>query len=68
MLDKYTSTGSSKVVMFMLFELSSFRIVYRVVDFPEPVGPLTTTRPVFKLIIFLIRLICSSSKPKSSNL
>ena len=39
------STGSSIVTIFTSSELISFKIVYKVVDLPLPVGPVTSTIP-----------------------
>ncbi len=39
------STGSSTVMMFFSGVLSICRAAYSVVDFPEPVGPVTSTAP-----------------------
>ena len=46
------STGSSTVIMFEVFVLFiSLTIAARVVDFPEPVGPVTKTNPLCISII-----------------
>ena len=45
------STGSSAVKIFKWGLLTSFKILYRVVDFPEPVGPVTKTSPLWKSTI-----------------
>ena len=39
------STGSSTVMMFLSSSLRMFRVAYSVVDFPEPVGPVTRIAP-----------------------
>ena len=39
------STGSSMVMMFLSIELTALSAAYRVVDLPEPVGPVTSTAP-----------------------
>ena len=39
------STGSSIVMMLRSSAFSSWSAAYRVVDFPEPVGPVTRTAP-----------------------
>ncbi len=40
-----SSTGSSTVMMFFSGELRAVNVVYSVVDFPEPVGPVTRMVP-----------------------
>ena len=48
----YKFNGSSTVMIFeVLVLLISFMIAARVVDFPEPVGPVTRTRPLCISII-----------------
>jgi hypothetical protein len=39
------STGSSTVMMFFSWVLMMFSVAYRVVDLPDPVGPVTRTVP-----------------------
>ena len=40
-----SSTGSSTVMMFFSGELRAVRVVYSVVDLPDPVGPVTRMVP-----------------------
>ena len=49
------STGSSIVMMFLSIELIEFSAEYRVVDLPEPVGPVTSVAP------------CALRKPDSNR-
>ena len=39
------STGSSTVMTFLVSSLTMLRVAYSVVDFPEPVGPVTRMVP-----------------------
>ena len=39
------STGSSTVMMFLVGWLRTLRVAYSVVDFPDPVGPVTKIAP-----------------------
>ena len=58
------STGSSTVVIFVDSFFISFSEAYKEVDFPDPVGPDTTTIP-YGCEITLRKIECIfSSKPK----
>ena len=48
------STGSSSVIIFRDVLLSSFKILYKVVDLPEPVGPTSKAKPLGWLTISLM--------------
>ena len=57
-----TSIGSSKVSMFIFSFFILFKIEYKVVDLPLPVGPLTITRPFFNFTILFIMFCCFFEK------
>ena len=56
------STGSSAVKIFKCGLLTSLSILYSVVDFPEPVGPVTKISPWVLWIAFLKFFKSTSSK------
>ena len=61
------STGSSAVKIFKWGLLTSFKILYKVVDLPEPVGPVTRIRPWVLWIDFLKLFKSCSSKLSCSK-
>ena len=61
------STGSSTVMMLMSGRLISFSAPKRVVDFPEPVGPVTSSAPVGRRISSDSWCRMSSARPSSSS-
>ena len=59
------STGSSTVMILTSSVLSSLSEVYSVVDFPDPVGPVTRIIPCGLLRILSNTFSCSASKPRA---
>ena len=59
------STGSSTVTILTSSLFSSLRAVYRVVDLPLPVGPVTKIIPKGLAIIWSKRAISSGASPSS---
>ncbi len=61
------STGSSKVIRFFPTELTRINMLYMVVVFPEPVGPVTKIMPWGLLMMAFIFSRFTGLKPRSSK-
>ena len=61
----FASTGSSTVMMLTSSVFSSLSDVYSVVDFPDPVGPVTRMIPCGLLRMLSKTFSCSASKPRA---
>ncbi|OEZ67848.1 hypothetical protein JAB5_51940 [Janthinobacterium sp. HH103] len=62
------SMGSSTVHTLTSLPASAFKVLYRVLVLPEPVGPVTSTMPCVRVVSWRQRSASAGGKPSSARL